>query len=114
MRQAANTATRAISVEISGEEYADLQRMADAMNSVGWCDNDNTPESIVKYFLLVTGSYRDMCDGVLSGIDTGVEADTPQERERINELAAAFIAFSQGGGGANNSGYDIIPLRPSV
>ena len=94
MNQTADNETRTISIEINGEAYADLQRMADAMNTVEWCDNDNTPESIVKEFLLVISNYYEMCEMVTEGIYTGFEDGTPQERERIKALNAAFAAHS--------------------
>lgn len=100
MNQTADNETRTISIEINGEAYADLQRMADAMNSVEWCDNDNTPESIVKEFLLVISNYYEMCETVAGDIYTGFDDGTPQERERIKALHVAFAAFSPDGAAA--------------
>ena len=94
MNQTADNEKRTISIEVNGEVYADLQRMADAMNSVEWCKIVNTPESIVKEFFLCVGSYRDMCDNVTEAIYTGFEDNTPLERERIKALKAAFAAYS--------------------
>ena len=86
--------TRSISIKIDGEDYANLQRLADAMNSVGWCDNDNTPETIVKAFFWHIEDYRTMCDDVADGIDTGFADGTPQDHERKKALRVAFAALS--------------------
>lgn len=95
---AGKTAERTITLTISGERYDALERVAKAMNTVSWCDSDNTPETVFEGFVgsWVEGmldSPSDLCDTVLSGIATGDDgrgAPAPLHTARLDELRDAF------------------------
>lgn len=52
-------------VRISGEQFRILQRTADALNAVGWCDKDNTPATVIEGFGVgVGGGYESQFEDV--------------------------------------------------
>ena len=84
-----------ITLVIDGEWYQNLKRVADAMNTVSWCENDNTPESVFCEFVKwdfgeLLGSLRNIGECVAANIDTGFEDGTAEHGARIAELRAAF------------------------
>ncbi len=85
-----------ITLTIEGKQYENLKRIADAMNTVSWCDTDNTPETVWKGFVewgltYTLDSIRELCEQVEGGIDTGFErSDETKHLARIAELRAAF------------------------
>lgn len=97
---------RRITFTVDGERYADLERVANAMNRVSWCDNDNTPESVFRDFVLpfaenLLDSSAELCDVILGGIATGDDnmttAPEPIHTARIAELSKAFGELSYNG-----------------
>lgn len=101
-----------ITFTVTGERYALLKRVADAMNKVSWCDNDNTPESVFMGFVEpfaggLLDSPDELCEAVLTGIATSddglTDAPEPTHAARIAELDKAF-----------NNLYKIRPLIQSL
>ena len=102
MNTAIQTATkRTITFTIDGERYANLERVAIAMNKVSWCDSDNSPETVLRAFVLpwaenLLDSPYELCDTILDGIatdDEGLgEAPGLIHKARLAELKAAFAA----------------------
>ena len=88
----ADTQTHEITIAINGEDYANLQRIADAMNSVEWCCDDNTPQTILTVFMLWLSGYDEMCEYILDAIDTGCDDDTAEGEKRKCVLKKAFSA----------------------
>ena len=90
---------RRITFTVDGERYANLERVARAMNKTSWC-NGNTPESVFEEFVLcftecLLDSPSELCDAILGGIATGNEntrddAPEPMHTARIEELREAF------------------------
>ena len=99
-RAARRTAQKSrITFTVNGEQYANLERVANAMNTVSWCDNANTPESVFREFVLpfaenLLDSPFDLCDTILGGIVTSddglAEAPEPVHSARLAELDKAF------------------------
>lgn len=107
-RQTAKTATkratrrtaqkRRITFTVDGERYADLERVARAMNKTSWCKG-NTPESVFEEFVLPCAenfldSPTELCGFILEGIATSddnlTDAPEPMHAARIAELRNAF------------------------
>ena len=89
---------RCITFTVDGERYANLERVARAMNQTSWC-NGNTPESVFEEFVIswaenFLDSPYELCDTILSGIATSddglTEAPEPMHTARIAELRNAF------------------------
>lgn len=93
----------AVTITISGNAYANLRKIADAMNAASWTDNDHTPSWAVRYWIgdLIDslGEARKTCDyanvtelveDIVNNIDTKAEGD--EDRARRDELRAAFDA----------------------
>ncbi len=97
----------AITITIGGRQLANLRRIAAAMNSVGWCDSDNTALTVLagfvvggdlyflgqptkKYHSIVLDGVGTIADNIISAIDTGYDDGTPEDRERKAALSAAF------------------------
>jgi len=89
---------RRITFTVDGERYANLERVARAMNQTSWC-NGNTPESVFEEFVIswaedFPDSPYELCDTILSGIatsdDNKGEAPEPLHTARIDELREAF------------------------
>ena len=95
----------AVTIRVTGKAYANLAKIAAAMNGVGWCDNDNTPATVCELWI---GSFlwrtqyapeegggcnvRDVLDDIICGIDTGFDDGTEEDAARKRELSAAFDA----------------------
>lgn len=95
----------AVTIRVTGKAYANLAKIAAAMNGVGWCDNDNTPATVCDFWI---GSFlwrtqyapeegcgcnvRDVLDDIIGGIDTGFDDGTEEDAARKRELSAAFDA----------------------
>jgi len=89
--------TRRITLTIDGERYAALERVAEALNGIPWCDKDNTPESVFREWVwpFADGPMRDpreLCELVEGSFDTGHAPGTPADRTRLAEVRAAFVA----------------------
>lgn len=95
----------AVTIRVSGAAYANLRRIADTMNDVRWCGNDNTPASVLREW---TGTFieriaetpktcswenvSELISDILFSIDTGHADGTPEDKARRDELEAAFKA----------------------
>ena len=89
---------KSLVVTIDGEQYANLERVADALNRVSWGDGGNTAESIFAAFVwsgeeLLTSPGL-VAGNILAGIATDnenmTEAPEPLHSQRIAELKKAF------------------------
>ena len=96
----------AVTITVQGAAYKNLVAIADAMNAVAWCDNDNTPESILSlligemvddlfsearyYERIPTGGIANVADEICNAIDTGEEPDTTEDRAKRDELRREF------------------------
>lgn len=95
----------AVTIRVTGKAYANLAKVAAAMNAVGWCDDDNTPATICDLWI---GSFlwrtqytpgrnpgcdiTDVMNDIQDCIDTGHPDGTPEDAARKRELSAAFDA----------------------
>ena len=100
-----NATPKRITLTIDGERYAALERVAEALNGIPWCDNDNTPESVFFGWLwpFADGPMRDtreLCETVEGSFDTGYDPETPEDKARLAEVRAAFKAAGLYGDGA--------------
>ena len=93
------TRKRRITFTVNDEQYANLERIAGAMNNVQWTCCDNTAESVFNLFVrpLVENcldSPAELCELISSGIatsdDTPTAAPEPIHTARIAELRNAF------------------------
>lgn len=95
----------AVTIRVTGKAYANLAKVAAAMNTVDWCDDDNTPATVCDFwigsFLWRTqyapgegacGGINDLTNDITEGIDTGHPDGTPEDAARKRELSAAFDA----------------------
>lgn len=86
-----------MTLRISGIAYQNIAKIAETMNSVEWCDKDNTALTIAKTFMFLyeTDNLTDakgsteIAEFIADGIDTGT-ADEAEDKKRKNELIAAF------------------------
>ena len=95
----------AVTIRVTGKAYANLAKVAAAMNTVDWCDDDNTPATICDLWI---GSFlwrtqyapgknagcdiTDVMIDIQDCIDTGHPDGTPEDAARKRELSAAFDA----------------------
>ena len=94
-----------LTLRISGAAYQNIAKIAETMNSVAWCDKDNTALTIAETFMFVyeTDNLTDakgsteIAEFIADGIDTGT-ADEAEDKKRKNELIAAFrqVKFIEG------------------
>ena len=87
-------------VTIDGDEYANLARAADALNSASWTDDDNTPETVFREFVWSWARQnltepRELANDILDGIATGdpgsaYDAEDPEHKRRLAELEERF------------------------
>ena len=94
-----------ITLTVDGERYAALERVAEALNGIPWCDKDNTPESVFHEWVwpFADGPMRDpreLCELVEGDFDTGHAPGTPADRARLADVRAAFKAAGLYGEGA--------------
>ncbi len=88
---------RRITFTVDGERYANLERVAQAMNKTSWCTG-NTPESVFEEFVLpcvenFLDSPAELCEFILNAIatsDDGRMAPEPMHTARITDLRNAF------------------------
>ena len=104
-RRGARCAARSITITIDGERYALLERVAEALNGIPWCEHDNTPESVFYEWVwpFADGPMRDpreLCMLVVESFDTGYAPDTPADRARLAEVRAALVAAGLYGEGS--------------
>jgi hypothetical protein len=94
---------RRITFTVYGKRYANLERVARAMNKTSWCC-DNTAESVFENFVLpwiedLLDSTDELCGSILEGIATSddgpTEAPEPTHSARIEELRAAFDGLGE-------------------
>lgn len=100
-----NETPKRITLTIDGERYAVLERVAEALNGIPWCANDNTPESVFREWVwpFADGPMRDpreLCGLVEESFDTGYAEGTPEETARLADVRAAFEAAGLYGEGA--------------
>ena len=91
------TTPKRITLTIDGERYAVLERVAEALNGIPWCENDNTPESVFREWVwpFADGPMcypRELCGLVEESFDTGYAEGTPEEMARLADVRAAFKA----------------------
>lgn len=95
----------AVTIRVTGKAYANLAKVAAAMNTVDWCGDDNTPATICDLWI---GSFlwrtqyapgknagcdiTDVMIDIQDCIDTGHPDGTPEDAARKRELSAAFDA----------------------
>lgn len=96
-----------ITVHIRGAIRENLKKIADTMNGVSWCDNDNTATGILDTFIIgywlrqletPTGKVGNVpacgigeaTENIAEGIYTGFEDGTPEDETRKDELRTAF------------------------
>ena len=95
----------AVTIRVTGKAYANLAKVAAAMNSVAWCDDDNTPATVCDFWigsLLRRTQYApgeggaeditDLTNDIKDGIDTGHPYESPEDMARKRELSAAIDA----------------------
>jgi len=88
-----------LTITVTGAAFANLKKIADTMNTVDWCDDDNTPEGIFRFWL---GDFMDrigddkdvkeITSDICYAIDTDYDDDTPEDKERKAKLRDAFEA----------------------
>ena len=90
----------AIEATIDGEEYARLEKIADAMNRTSWSDTDNTALTVFKSFVWTwiedyLGEPERLALDILDGIATADDrmglAPEPEHSRRIAELRKAYV-----------------------
>lgn len=95
----------AVTIRVTGKAYENLAKVAAAMNTVDWCDDDNTPATVCDFWI---GSFlwrtqyapgeggaeniADLMNDIQYSIDTGHPDGTPEDAARKRELSAAFDA----------------------
>lgn len=80
-----------VKVAVGAREYAALAEIAEAMNRVGWCGDDNTAESVLAEFALCL-DLTSVKEAIVNGICTETEdADLDFERREGLKLALAGI-----------------------
>ena len=95
----------AVTIRVTGKAYRNLAKVAAAMNTVDWCDDDNTPATVCDFWI---GSFLwrtqyapgeggaenidDLMNDIQDSIDTGHPDGTPEDAARKRELSAAFDA----------------------
>lgn len=94
-------------IVIQGAAYENLRKIAAAMNGVGWLDNDNTPVSVLDFFIagdwlrrletptlkiegITCGGVGEVCCDIAQCIDTGHPDGSPEDEARKSERLAAF------------------------
>ena len=96
---------QAVTIRVTGKAYVNLAKVAAAMNTVDWCDDDNTPATVCDFWI---GSFlwrtqyapgegvgediADLMNDIQDGIDTDYPDGTPEDAARKRELSAAFDA----------------------
>ena len=100
----------ALTITISGKPLANLRTIASAMNSIEWCDNDNTASTVLDGFIvgdwlhelgrptekwhgITADGVGEITDMIVSGIETDFESDSPKDKERRAALRATFDKF---------------------
>ena len=98
-----------LTIRIGGTAYANLAAMAMTMNGVDWCDNDNTPATVARNFVIgdiigdlaePTQMYHNIVNGgcgkialdIVDLIDTGCDGETNEHKRRVEELRTALLA----------------------
>ena len=92
-----------IVVIIEGEQYDNLERVAQVMNGVSWCGDANTAETVFNEFIwhwntCTLNSVREIAECVSGAIATGndrQDAPEPLHTERQKELITAFHVFEK-------------------
>ena len=100
----------ALTITIIGKPLTNLRAIADAMNSIEWCDNDNTASTVLDGFIVGDLLHRlgqptakwngithdgvgEITDLIVDGIETDCEPDSPKDKERRAALRATFDKF---------------------
>lgn len=97
----------AITITITGKPLENLRKIAAAMNETDWCDDDNTPSSILDSFIVGSlfsdlgtpvekerhycGDVGEIVELILGGIDTGHPDESPESETKLAALRAAFV-----------------------
>lgn len=100
------TTPKRITLTVDGERYALLERVAEALNGIPWCDKDNTPESVFHGWVwpFADGPMRDpreLCGLVEGSFETGFPDGTPEGMARLADVREAFEAAGLYGEGAS-------------
>ena len=78
---------------IGGDAYAMLEKIAKAMNGVSWTENDNTPVSLYREFLLAhRKDPAGWARSIALRIDTGALQFSKVDMARRAELRKAFVS----------------------
>lgn len=98
-----------ITITITGRVYANMKRVADALNGVSWTDSDNTPASVCEFWIgsllwrvgfmpeeNETNNVTELTSDIQDGIDTGADFGSKTDEVRRRELKAAFDAIDWG------------------
>ena len=109
-----------LTIRIGGTAYANLATMAKAMNGVAWCDNDNTPATVARNFVIgdiisdlaeptrmsgniVCGGCGEIADYICQAIDTGHDEETNEHKIRVKKLRTALLAALPTAGGTTGA-----------
>lgn len=97
---------QAVTIRVGGRAYANLAKIASALNALSLADDDNSPASVLNFWvgsLLwriettpeedATNSVADLVFDIVDGIDTGADDGTPEDASRRAELKAALQAI---------------------
>lgn len=81
-----------VTVTISADEYAALEKIAKAMNSVKWCGDDNTVASVIEGFALTLDADNGM-ENIINGIDTLTDDQKVAEKrlDALNDAIATAL-----------------------
>lgn len=96
----------AVTIRVTGKAYANLAKIADALNGVSWADRDNSPVSVLDYWVgsLIRRTadtpadcdwqnVAEICDDMKTDLDTGAEEGSKTDKRRREELKAALDAI---------------------
>lgn len=97
----------AVKIEIGGKAYANLKRVADAMNGTEGFDADNTPATALRFYagkhiedagidphntFPLDGGVADLVADLLDGVDTGEVYGSAAERRKLDALRVKLYA----------------------
>lgn len=96
----------AVTIRVTGKAYANLAKIADALNGVSWADRDNSPVSVLEYWVgsLIRRTadtpadcdwqnVAEICADMKTDLDTGAEEGSKTDKRRREELKAALDAI---------------------
>lgn len=98
-----------LTITIGGKAWANLKKIADTMNKIEWCEHDNTPGSVLRFYCgqlieaagaapvtawdnglrYADGGVADIMNDLADNLDYGDE-DADKEKRRSAELRKAL------------------------